>query len=130
MSLSHPTFVYPHRVGETYNVRFGESHRWYHSKAHTVTVLPNSWLHSVERESQVNSFHYQGIDKLAPDPTAEGFARRYHRGRLRRKRPRFRSRRAVTPGIGHGNRRGLAPHLHVVWRGRILLLQGALFYGT
>jgi len=23
--------VYPHRVGETYNVRFGESHRWYYA---------------------------------------------------------------------------------------------------
>ena len=46
------------------------------AKAHTVTVLPNTWLHSVARarEIQVNSFHYQGIDKLAPDLTVEGFA--------------------------------------------------------
>ena len=46
------------------------------SKAHVVTVLPNTWLHSVARapEIQVNSFHYQGIDKLAPGLTAEGFA--------------------------------------------------------
>jgi putative glutamine amidotransferase len=47
-----------------------------HSKAHPVTVLPNTWLHSVARakEIQVNSFHYQGIDKLAPGLAAEGFA--------------------------------------------------------
>jgi len=47
-----------------------------HSKAHGVTVLPDTWLHSVARarEIQVNSFHYQGIDKLAPALTAEGFA--------------------------------------------------------
>jgi putative glutamine amidotransferase len=41
-----------------------------------VTVLPNTWLHSVARapEIQVNSFHNQGIDKLAPSLAAEGFA--------------------------------------------------------
>jgi len=46
------------------------------AKAHAVTVLPQTWLHSVTRarEIQVNSFHYQGIDKLAPGLVAEGFA--------------------------------------------------------
>jgi putative glutamine amidotransferase len=44
------------------------------SKAHAVTVLPGTWLHGVAqaRVIEVNSFHYQGIDKLAPGLAAEG----------------------------------------------------------
>jgi putative glutamine amidotransferase len=46
------------------------------SKAHRVTVLPDTWLHSVARarEIEVNSFHYQGVDRLAPGLIAEGLA--------------------------------------------------------
>ncbi len=45
-------------------------------KAHAIQVVPGSWLHQVagSPEIVVNSFHEQGIDRLAADLVAEGFA--------------------------------------------------------
>jgi putative glutamine amidotransferase len=45
-------------------------------KAHSMRVVPGSWLHRIARASEiaVNSLHNQGIDQLAPGLAAEGFA--------------------------------------------------------
>jgi putative glutamine amidotransferase len=45
-------------------------------KAHTVRVVPGSWLHRLAGASEiaVNSLHNQGIDRLAPGLVAEGVA--------------------------------------------------------
>jgi putative glutamine amidotransferase len=45
-------------------------------KAHSLRVLPGTWLHRVarSREIAVNSLHNQGIDRLAPSLIAEGIA--------------------------------------------------------
>ena len=45
-------------------------------KAHSIRVVPGSWLHRVAgaREIAVNSLHNQGIDQLAPALVAEGTA--------------------------------------------------------
>ena len=45
-------------------------------KAHTVRVLPGSWLHRVagRTELAVNSLHNQGIDRLAPCLVADAAA--------------------------------------------------------
>lgn len=47
-----------------------------HAKAHSLRVVPGSWLHRVAqaREIAVNSLHNQGIDRLAPGLVAEGYA--------------------------------------------------------
>jgi putative glutamine amidotransferase len=47
-----------------------------HAKAHSVRVVPGSWLHRVAqaREIAVNSLHNQGVDQLAPGLVAEGIA--------------------------------------------------------
>lgn len=47
-----------------------------HAKAHSLRVVPGSWLHRVaqSREIAVNSLHNQGIDRLAPGLVAEGVA--------------------------------------------------------
>lgn len=47
-----------------------------HGKAHSLRVVPGSWLHRVAqaREIAVNSLHNQGVDRLAPGLIAEGFA--------------------------------------------------------
>ncbi len=45
-------------------------------KAHSVRVVPGSWLHRLAGASEiaVNSLHNQGIDRLAPGLVAEGTA--------------------------------------------------------
>ena len=45
-------------------------------KAHSMRVVPGSWLHRVAQagEIPVNSLHNQGIDRLAPGLVAEGYA--------------------------------------------------------
>jgi len=45
-------------------------------KAHTVAVVPGSWLHRMAGATQiaVNSLHNQGIDRLAPGLVVEGVA--------------------------------------------------------
>ncbi len=45
-------------------------------KAHSVRIVPGSWLHRVAgaTEIKVNSLHNQGIDRLAPGLVAEGIA--------------------------------------------------------
>ncbi len=45
-------------------------------KAHSVRIVPGSWLHRVAgaTEIKVNSLHNQGIDRLAPGLVAEGVA--------------------------------------------------------
>ena len=45
-------------------------------KAHTIRVVPGSWLHRLAgaTEIAVNSLHNQGIDRLAPGLVAEGTA--------------------------------------------------------
>jgi putative glutamine amidotransferase len=45
-------------------------------KAHTVAVVPGSWLHRIARSTQlaVNSLHNQGIDRLAPGLVVEARA--------------------------------------------------------
>ncbi len=45
-------------------------------KAHTVSVVPGSWLHRMAGSTQiaVNSLHNQGIDRLAPGLVVEGVA--------------------------------------------------------
>ncbi len=45
-------------------------------KAHTVSVVPGSWLHRVARATSiaVNSLHNQGVNRLAPGLVAEGTA--------------------------------------------------------
>ncbi len=45
-------------------------------KAHTIRVVPGSWLHQIARATgiAVNSLHNQGIDRLAPRLVAEGYA--------------------------------------------------------
>lgn len=47
-----------------------------HAKAHSLRVVPGSWLHRIaqSREIAVNSLHNQGIDRLAPGLVAEGYA--------------------------------------------------------
>jgi putative glutamine amidotransferase len=47
-----------------------------HAKAHSVRVVPGSWLHRVAqaREIAVNSLHNQGVDRLASSLVAEGHA--------------------------------------------------------
>lgn len=47
-----------------------------HAKAHSIRVVPGSWLHRVAqaREIAVNSLHNQGVDQLAPGLVAEGYA--------------------------------------------------------
>ena len=47
-----------------------------HAKAHSIRVVPGSWLHRVAqaREIAVNSLHNQGVDRLAPGLVAEGYA--------------------------------------------------------
>jgi putative glutamine amidotransferase len=47
-----------------------------HAKAHSLRVVPGSWLHRVAqaREIAVNSLHNQGVDRLAPGLVAEGIA--------------------------------------------------------
>jgi putative glutamine amidotransferase len=47
-----------------------------HAKAHSLRVVPGSWLHRVaqSREIAVNSLHNQGIGQLAPGLVAEGVA--------------------------------------------------------
>jgi putative glutamine amidotransferase len=45
-------------------------------KAHSIRIVPGSWLHRVARATEiaVNSLHNQGIDRLAPGLSAEGMA--------------------------------------------------------
>ncbi len=45
-------------------------------KAHKVTITPGSWLHRVAGSTEigVNSLHNQGIDRLAPNCTADAVA--------------------------------------------------------
>ncbi|MEJ1978471.1 MAG: gamma-glutamyl-gamma-aminobutyrate hydrolase family protein [Acetobacteraceae bacterium] len=45
-------------------------------KAHTVSVVPGSWLHRVAESTSiaVNSLHNQGVDRLAPGLVVEGTA--------------------------------------------------------
>src|SRR5271165_7236842 len=45
-------------------------------KAHSLRVVPGSWLHRIAgaTEIAVNSLHNQGIDQLAPGLVAEGIA--------------------------------------------------------
>lgn len=45
-------------------------------KAHTIRIVPGSWLHRVAGATQiaVNSLHNQGIDRMAPGLIAEGVA--------------------------------------------------------
>ena len=45
-------------------------------KAHSVRVVPGSWLHGLtgQTELDVNSLHNQGIDRLAPGLVVEGVA--------------------------------------------------------
>jgi putative glutamine amidotransferase len=45
-------------------------------KAHTVAVVPGSWMHRMAGSTQiaVNSLHNQGIDRLAPGLVVEGVA--------------------------------------------------------
>lgn len=45
-------------------------------KAHSLRVVPGSWLHRVAQAEtlSVNSLHNQGIDRLAPGLVAEAFA--------------------------------------------------------
>ena len=45
-------------------------------KAHTIRIVPGSWLHRVAGAPQiaVNSLHNQGIDRMAPGLVAEGVA--------------------------------------------------------
>jgi len=45
-------------------------------KAHTIRVIPGSWLHRIAGAAQiaVNSLHNQGIDRMAPGLVAEGVA--------------------------------------------------------
>jgi putative glutamine amidotransferase len=45
-------------------------------KAHSVRLVPGSWLHRLAGASEiaVNSLHNQGIDRLAPGLVAEGTA--------------------------------------------------------
>ena len=46
------------------------------AKAHSLKVVPGSWLHRVAQASEiaVNSLHNQGIDRLAPGLVAEAVA--------------------------------------------------------
>ncbi|HET6182091.1 MAG TPA: gamma-glutamyl-gamma-aminobutyrate hydrolase family protein [Acetobacteraceae bacterium] len=52
------------------------SHKVRVGKAHSVRVVPGSWLHRLagKTEIAVNSLHNQGVNKLAPLLVAEGFA--------------------------------------------------------
>jgi putative glutamine amidotransferase len=45
-------------------------------KAHSVAVVPGSWLHRIAGSTKlaVNSLHNQGIDRLAPGLVVEGVA--------------------------------------------------------
>jgi putative glutamine amidotransferase len=45
-------------------------------KAHSMRVIPGTWLHRIARATEiaVSSLHNQGIDQLAPGLVAEGFA--------------------------------------------------------
>jgi putative glutamine amidotransferase len=47
-----------------------------HAKAHSLRVVPGSWLHRVAqaREIAVNSLHNQGVDRLASSLVPEGYA--------------------------------------------------------
>ena len=86
-------------------------------KAHRVDITAGSWLHQVagSRTIPVNSLHNQGVDRLAPGLLVEGRAADGTVEAVRPgRRPRFRRRRAMAPGIRLPDGRSLARDLHGV----------------